>query len=138
MSILAGRLGHIGKVGFPVLFAAGSVASYHQRVRQGQNPAFAATMEGGMLASQFLLSTPAQLGLFLGIPAARLAGQMVTRNVSEHNTAVRASRTPFSHRFEHTDTSARAQSLGMRQVGAAWGHAHMGSEAALFSRRYGR
>ena len=48
------------------------------------------------------------------------------------------SKTPFSHRFEHSEVSARAQQLGLQAIGASWAHASQGSEAAMMARRYGR
>jgi hypothetical protein len=114
-----------------------SISGFNQRVKEGQNPAFAAAMEGVNFAAQMMLPISAQIALY-GIPATRAATQLVVGAVQKHNTFVRMSRTPFSHRFEHTDVTSRMQQMGLQSIGAAWGHANMGSEASMMARRYGR
>jgi len=84
-----------------------------------------------------ILPMPAQLAL-MGIPVTRAVTSAVINSVNQHNNFVRLAKTPFSHRFEHTDTTYRAQQLGLQAIGAAWGHASMGSEAGMMARRYGR
>lgn len=119
-------------------FVYGSFTSYRDRVRNGQNPLLAAVMEGTPLAANMILSGPAAIATFMGVPLIRASTAAVIGAVKEHNNFVRQAKTPFSHRFEHSDTTARAQMIGLQQIGAAWGHARMGSEAASFASRYGR
>jgi hypothetical protein len=130
-----GTAAHLGGYALPAAFSFVGVKS---RIREGQNPVFAAAIEGGNLALQLLLTGPETAAFYFGIPLARAGAAMITDQVTQHNNYIRQARTPFSQRFEHSETTARAQAAGMRAIGAAWGHAHMGSEAALFARRYGR
>lgn len=125
------------KVGIPALMLRSSLTTYQDRVRNGQNPAFAAAVEGASFAANMILPMPAQLAL-MGIPVTRAVTSAVINSVHQHNNFVRLAKTPFSHRFEHTDTTYRAQQLGLQAIGAAWGHASMGSEAGMMARRYGR
>jgi hypothetical protein len=118
--------------------AVTSINQYRDRVHKGQNPIMAALIEGAALAPNFLLSPTALVVTGLGLPLARASTAAIVGAVREHNNFIRQAKTPFSHRFEHTDTTARAQMLGLQQIGAAWGHARMGSEAAMFASRYGR
>jgi hypothetical protein len=130
--------GRLAKGAFNTFLAVGSVNATRDRMRQGQNPVFAAVTEGAMFAANFVLPVAGQLALFAGLPLVRATAAIVTDQVSQHNNFVRTARTPFSHRFEHTDVTSRAQALGLRSIGAAWGHAQMGSEASMMARRYGR
>ena len=120
-----------------LLVARQSITNFQDRVKNGQNPAFAAAVEGAQFAGSMFLPLPAQLALF-GIPVTRAVTQAVISSVGQHNNFVRLAKTPFSHRFEHTDTTARAQQLGLQAIGASWAHANMGSEASTFARRYSR
>jgi hypothetical protein len=120
------------------LIAFTSLQSYRERVSKGMNPAFSAAMEGASLAAFAVLSPTAYFALTAGVPAVRATTTAIIGQVKEQNNMVRMARTPFSHRFEHSDVSARAQALGLQAIGSAWGHARMGSEAAAFARRYGR
>lgn len=124
------------RIANPALLTYGAIAGTRERVEKGQNAAFAAAIEGTTAALGMLLNPVAQLGLFVGVPLGRAASSAIIGQVSEHNNMMRLARTPFSHRFEHTDVSARAQALGLQQIGAAWGHARMGSEASMMARRY--
>jgi hypothetical protein len=130
-------VGHAAQLGVHGLMVAGHWGSYKHRVSEGSNPAFAAAVEGVQMAASFLLPGPAQMALF-GIPITRAVTSAVISAARQQNTFVRQAKTPFSHRFEHTDVTARAQAMGLRAIGAAWGHANMGSEAAMMARRYGR
>lgn len=125
------------KFGIPALMVKSSLGSYQERVKQGQNPAFAAAMETGSFALNMVLPLPAQLAM-MGIPVTRAVTSAVISSVHHHNNFVRLAKTPFSHRFEHSESSWRAQQMGMQAIGAAWGNANMGSEAGLFARRYAR
>jgi hypothetical protein len=126
---------HVAGVAVPGYFA---VKGYRDRVKSGQNPAFAAVLETAANFAPFLFSLPAQLAWFYGIPATRAMTSAIIGQAREQNQMVRMARTPFSHRFEHSDVTARAQALGLQSIGSAWGHARMGSEAAMMARRYGR
>lgn len=130
-----GALGTAFQIGLPAFFA---VNGYKTRVQEGQSRTYAALAESAFFAASTLLSGPAQFALFFGVPAARAATTAIIGQVKEQNQMVRMAKTPFSHRFEHTDVSARAQALGLQAIGSAWGHARMGSEAAAMARRYGR
>ena len=136
-SVLGRVLGVGHKVAVPALVAYGSINSFQDRVRQGQNPAFAIAAEGVSFAANMMLPMPAQLAL-MGIPITRAATSAVISSVGRHNNFVRLAKTPFSHRYEPNETCWRAQQMGLQAIGAAWGHANMGSEAGAFSRRYGR
>lgn len=136
-SLIGGAISVGSKYGIPALMVRGSVSSYQDKVRQGQNPAFAAAVEGVNLAGSFLLPLPAQLAVY-GIPVTRAVTAAIISGVRQHNNFIRMARTPFSHRFEHTDVTARAQQLGLQSIGAAWGYASMGSEASMMARRYAR
>lgn len=124
------------RIANPALLTYGAITGTRERVEKGQNPAFAAAMEAGTVALGLLLNPVAQIGLFVGVPLGRAAASAVIGQVKEHNNMMRLSRTPFSHRFEHSDVSARAQALGLQQIGAAWGHARMASEASMMAKRY--
>lgn len=125
------------KYGPTVLVARQGLSSYQDRVRQGQNPAFAAAVEGVSAVASIMLPLPAQMAVF-GIPVTRAVTAAVINSVHQRNNFVRMAKTPFSHRFEHTDVTSRAQQLGLQSIGAAWGHASMGSEASMMARRYAR
>lgn len=83
---------------------------------------FAAGMYMGILPYLLAFEAP---GIAFGLGQAAIA----------HTDRVREMRTPFSHRFEHSDASAAAQSIGMRAIGASWGANNV---AASMARRYGR
>jgi hypothetical protein len=136
-SVVAGTIQAGFRYGPTVLLAGQSMSNYRDRVKGGQNPAFAMAMEGAQFAGNMFLPLPAQLALF-GMPVTRAVTAGVINSVHAHNNFVRMAKTPFSHRFEHTDTTSRAQQLGLQSIGAAWGHASMGSEASMMARRYGR
>lgn len=130
------------KLAMPAVFAGfavmGGVSGYKERVRKGQNPIMSALIEGALIAPQFLLSPLAFNVATFGMPLARASASAVIGAVRDHNNFIRQAKTPFSHRFEHSDVSARAQAAGLRQIGSAVGHARMGAEAASFASRYGR
>jgi uncharacterized membrane protein len=136
-SVVAGTI----RAGFrfgPTAFMVGSsLTGYKERVQNGQNPAFAAAMEGTQFAASMMLPLPAQMALF-GVPVTRAVAAGVINSVRAHNSFVRMAKTPFSHRFEHSEVTSRMQQAGLQSIGAAWGHASMGSEASQFARRYAR
>lgn len=136
-SIVAGTISTAVKVVPTAMVLKQGLSNYQDRVRQGQNPAFAAAVEGVSSAASMFLPWPAQLAVF-GIPITRAVTAGVINSVGAHNSFVRMAKTPFSHRFEHSDVTARAQQMGLQSIGAAWGHASMGSEAAMMARRYAR
>lgn len=135
-SLLAGSIG-VAKFIPNALVLRASLSSYQDRVRNGTNPAFAAAAEGTQFAASVMLPLPAQMALF-GIPVTRAVTSAVITGVRSHNNFVRLSKTPFSHRFEFSETAWRAQQLGLQSIGAAWAHSSMGSEAGMMSRRYSR
>lgn len=115
-----------------------SISAFRRQVQGGANPSAAAVSELFNFAQMTLLGGPAQIALWVGIGGAARVGQHMVEDIQRHNTDVRLARTPFSHRFEHTDMTARAQMMGLQQIGQAWGFAQMGGEAAQMARRYGR
>jgi hypothetical protein len=129
---LAGKAVSFGSIG---LFG---YMGYQDKVRKGWNPMAAAGVSVAEQALPFVVHPALYIGLTMGLPAVRLGGQLMTAAVQNQNNAVRLARTPFSHRFEHTDMTSAAQSRGLQAIGSAWGHSQMGSEAAAFARRYGR
>lgn len=129
-----GKAAHLALPGFAIY---STTTSWNDRVRRGQNPFSAAALEGANFA--FSVMAPwAHFGLTIGAPIVRAATEGVISSVKSSNDFKRSVRTPFSHRFEHTDTTARAQSLGLQALGSAWGSSRMGSEASAFAQRYGR
>lgn len=112
--------------------------SYRGRLAEGQNKTFAAGMETLNFLAGTLMNPVAYMAMSMGSQLMMAGGAMVTRRVIEHSNFIRHTRTPFSHRFEHTDATAAAQQYGLSQIGNGWGLASMGSEAAKFAQRYGR
>jgi hypothetical protein len=136
-SVVAGTVRAAVTVVPTALVAKQGLTNYQDRIRQGHNPAFAMAVEGAQFAGSVFLPLPAQLAVY-GIPVTRAVTAAVVGSIHQHNNFVRMAKTPFSHRFEHSDQTARAQQMGLQSIGAAWGHASMGSEAAMMARRYGR
>lgn len=112
--------------------------NYKHRVHQGQHPLVAGSIAGARFAAGMLLSVAAFTAIDFGPQAVMLIGGMATHKFNDHNNLVRQMKTPFSHRFEHTEVTSRAQMLALQSMGAAWGHAAMGSEASRMAARYGR
>lgn len=137
-----GKIGALLGESFKLLGPASVVGfgyvGYRDKVGQGQNPLLAGAKEIGLGAASLMLHPMAYAALAFGPGLARAGGAHVVNTYHNHLNYNRQMRTPFSHRFEHTDASARAQSYGLQQIGAAWGNSRMGSEAATFARRYGR
>jgi hypothetical protein len=122
----------------PVTVAGSAYMGYRGRVDQGQNRAFALATEGAFAAGSMMLSGPAYAALMYGLPAAQAVGAAGFRAYLAHEQSWRQMKTPFSHRFEHSQVTAAMQARGLQALGAAWGHSRMGAEAASFARRYGR
>ena len=131
-------LGDSFKLLGPASVAAFGYIGYRDRIGNGQNPMLAMGTEAGLGVASLMLHPLAYGALAFGPGLARAAGSYVVGTYQGHQNYSRQMRTPFSHRFEHSDVSARAQAYGLQQIGAAWGNSRMGSEAAQFARRYGR
>jgi hypothetical protein len=114
------------------------VSGYNRRVREGQNPISSLGIEGVNAAAQLLLPLGPQLALFVGLPLARAGAAAVLGRVHEHNQFIRAARTPFSHRFEHSQVTSMAQQRGLQSIGAAFGQAQAATAAASMAARYAR
>jgi hypothetical protein len=140
MPLPAGAMGRFGSVTqaiVPGLVILGAMAGYQDKVRNGWNPVAAGIGEAVNQTLPFMIS-PVHYGLLIGGGlVGRAVGASLMRSVNDGGH-VRQARTPFSHRFEHTDVTSRAQSLGLQAIGSSWAHSSMGSEAARFAQRYGR
>jgi hypothetical protein len=133
-----GLLKPVGTVAGVVLPIGLARSGYNRRVQERQNPILAAGMEGVNAAMQLLLPLPTQIALFGVVPLARAGAAAVLGRVHEHNNYIRAARTPFSHRFEHSQMTAAAQSRGLQAIGASFGQAQAASQAAQMAARYAR
>lgn len=111
---------------------------FHGRVHSGENPWKAAGASAFNLAGGLLVNPFAFGALTIGAPILKAAGQMVTHTLRHHHNHVRHMRTPFSHRFEHTEVTAAAQQYGLQQLQSGIMGAQMGLEAANMAARYGR
>jgi hypothetical protein len=130
--------GSVATMGGWGLMGALSLHSYHQRVKGGEYFASAAVKEGASFAMGALLSGPAAFAIYAVAPAVGFGTTALIGAVNRQTTMNRQMRTPFSHRFEHTEITARAQVAGLQAIGASVAHQYMGSEAAMMARRYGR
>jgi hypothetical protein len=108
------------------------------RVQSGESVLSAGAKSAFNIAGSMLVNQWAWVGLTMGLPLIAGAGQMVTHAVHSHNNHVRMMRTPFSHRFEHTDVTAQAQQMGMSGLQQGLGYTQMGAEASMMASRYGR
>lgn len=115
-----------------------TLGGYRDRVKHGESPVSAFGKEALQFSAGALLSTPAALAYFAGVPLARAGTTALIGAVDRQTNYLRSMRTPFSHRFEHTETTSRLQQRGLQAIGGAWAHSRMGSEAAAMARRYGR
>jgi hypothetical protein len=124
-------------IGPNVWAVSSAIGGIQEKRRAGQGTSLAVGSEIASLAYSFL-DPVGYFAVSLGVPAVRAATAGVVEQVRSWNSFVRSAKTPFSHRFEHTDVTARAQMMGLQAIGSAWGNARMGSEAANFARRYSR
>lgn len=138
---IPGAVGSVVKaalaIGPNVWAVSSALGGINERRRAGQNATSAAALEAGGLALSFL-DPVGYAALTLGVPLVRATTSAVIGEVRSWNNFVRTAKTPFSHRFEHTDVTARAQAIGLQAIGSAWANARMGSEAASMARRYSR
>ena len=138
---IPGIVGSAVKAGLavgPNLWAISSAfTGIQEKRRAGQGGAMATATEFASLAYSFM-DPVGYFAVSLGVPAVRAATAGVVEQVRGWNSFVRSAKTPFSHRFEHSDVTARAQQMGLQAIGSAWGNARMGSEASNFARRYSR
>ncbi len=137
-SVASKVLGTAGQAFIPATIIYGWYSGYQEKTSKGWNPLAAGLVETGAQALPFMMNPFLYLGLTMGLPLTRAAGAAVTSSISNQMNHVRLSRTPFSHRFEHSDVTARTQAMGLQAIGSAWAHSNMGSEAALMASRYGR
>lgn len=137
MSGLSERAGDLGKFIGPGAAFIMAQGGYHQKLSQGYSiPTALASQTTDFALS--ILSPGLHLWMSMGVPAVRAATSAVIDSVNARNAFTQSVKTPFSHRFEHTDTTALAQQRGLQAIGASFAHANQAAEAAAFARRYSR
>lgn len=109
---------------------------YHDRLKQGQNPLYAAAVA----------ATQGYLGLTMGVlpymavtqaPAlVRTAASAYYSHYQGHSAWRRSAVTAFSHSYQHTDVTLKMQQQGLNAINRAKGSA--GAEAGMFAQAYGR
>jgi len=113
-----------------------SIPGYQARIKEGQNPIYAAAVESiNMAAYSFMGFLPAMAAVE-GPKLAIAAGKALYNYNRVHQSYRRQMKTPFSHRFEHTDVTANAQQAGLSALSSASQFA--GTEAASMASRYAR
>lgn len=137
MSILSSAIGLSARA-LPIgILGMSGVSGYKEKAKR-MNPLLAGAYEAGQQAFWFMLNPATAMTLGLGLPLAKVAGTLAGNKIRNTSMQVRQSRTPFSHRYEHSEVAARAQAIGLQAITGSYGYSAQGSEAALFARRYGR
>ena len=114
-----------------VISAVTLPGNFHRNVERGQAPVLAAAdaLWDGATITVLNPATYAVATMTRGL------GQAAYRGFRNSTVNARQARTPFSHTFQHTETTARLQAYGLERMGAMRG---MGNEAANLYGRYGR
>jgi len=108
------KYGMIGAMG------AFEYGEFKRRVREGQNPAYAAAAQTAwwipwFYGARYGIATQAAVAL----PSLIRAGSQYVNYTNRYYNRVASM--PFSHRFEHTDATMAVQTRALQSLGAAVG-----------------
>ena len=134
--IVKGGLSRAGPVLFPGILGLSAYGTYKHSIDSGQGKLTGLTKAIGLEVAAYM--APWATAAAFAFPFARMGAGILTDSIGRHNNFIRHAKTPFSHRFEHSDMTAGLQARGMRAISASWAHSRFGSEAGAFARRYGR
>jgi len=129
---LLGAAGNALNIG---MFGVFAYQDANERIKQGENPSSAWAKAGARQIPWLIMSAPAAMAFDM-IPMLPAITRATTMAWQARSGYIRSASTPFSHRFEHTDATAKAMQRGLSAISNSRGE--LGSEAYNMSRRYTR